>query len=317
MTLGLNTLLSPRLRPFGLSSDTLLERDAPSGLDVPGVVSANGHCRLLPCRDAWIALNLARPGDVDLVPALTGRQGAPWQAVLAAAAASDAAAFRDLAVELQLPVAVLGEAAPIRQAEVRERSLAGLRVVDMSALWAGPLCAGLLARCGASVLRIESVGRPDPTPALSPVLSARINGGKRGLSLDLRKPEHVAQLHAEVRCADVFVTSARRAALARLGFEPEGLLRERPDLTWVAITAHGFTGAGADRVGFGDDCAVAGGLVDRRADGNPLFLGDALADPLTGLEGALTVLEGSHRGLVDLAMAGVAAAYSRAMRAWP
>lgn len=315
MARDLNALLRPRLGPFALSCEELLERDAPNGLAVPGTVSANGHCRLLPCRDTWVALNLARPDDMDLVPALTGQQGAPWQAVVATASASDADEFRDLAVELQLPVAVLGEAVPVRFAEIRKRSLAGLRVVDMSALWAGPLCAGLLARCGAAVLRIESMGRPDSTPNFSPVLSARINGGKRGLSLDLRKPDDVARLHAEVRCADVFVTSARPAALARLGFEPEGLLRERPGLTWVAITAHGFTGRGANRVGFGDDCAVAGGLVKRCADGRPLFLGDALADPLTGLEGALAVLEGSRRGLLDLAMARVAATYARAMRA--
>ena len=76
----------------------------------------------------------------------------------------------------------------------------------------------------------------------------------------------------------------------------------------MAITAHGFAGPGATRVGFGDDCAAAGGLV-RWEDGAPRFLGDALADPLTGLEAALAVLAG-QRGLVDMAMARVAAHYA-------
>ena len=81
-----------------------------------------------------------------------------------------------------------------------------------------------------------------------------------------------------------------------------------PHLAWVTITAHGFTGEGAGRVGFGDDCAVAGGLVRWEA-GKPRFLGDALADPLTGLDAATRVLAG-ERGLIDMAMARVAAAWA-------
>ena len=76
----------------------------------------------------------------------------------------------------------------------------------------------------------------------------------------------------------------------------------------MAITAHGFTGPGALRVGFGDDCAAAGGLVDWQGD-EPRFRGDALADPLTGLEAALAVLAG-RTGLIDMAMARIAAAYA-------
>ncbi len=103
---------------------------------------------------------------------------------------------------------------------------------------------------------------------------------------------------------DVLVTSARTPALARLGLEPSRFA----GLTWVAVTAHGFTGPGAARVGFGDDCAAAGGLLDRVGD-EPRFAGDALADPLTGLEAALAVLAG-QRGLIDMAMARVAASYA-------
>jgi crotonobetainyl-CoA:carnitine CoA-transferase CaiB-like acyl-CoA transferase len=262
---------------------------------------------LLRARAGWIALNLAREDDRELVPALTGRVGEPWAALEELVASLAAEEFRDRAAELQLPVAVLGESAPQILAQIGPIKVPG-KVIDLSALWAGPLCAGLLARAGAQVMRIESLGRPDPTAHSSPQLDARINVGKTRLALDLRTEGGKDALHALVADADVLVTSARPAALARLGLAPELF----PNLTWVAITAHGFAGPGANRVGFGDDCAVAGGLVDR-AEGEPRFLGDALADPLTGLEAARAVLAGQG-GLIDMAMARVAASYAEALR---
>lgn len=278
-------------------------RDAPGGLGEPGRISANGSCRLLAARDGWVALNLARPDDLDLIPALTRHRGEPWQAATAAAREASASEFRDRAAELQLPVAVVGESSPQPLAALGGGNVPR-KVVDISALWAGPLCAGLLARAGAEVLRIESVGRPDPTATGSPLLDARINAGKTRLALDLRSAAGRAVLMAELECADAVVTSARPAALARLGLDPARF----PGLVWVAITAHGFIGTGAARVGFGDDCAAAGGLV-RWTGNEPNFLGDALADPLTGLEAALAVLAGG-RGLIDVAMSRVAASYA-------
>lgn len=303
MIAQLHAILEPRLAGLGISPDDLLSRDAPGGLDMPGIRSANRHCRLFPAQDGWAAFNLARTEDRELVPALCGSAVEPWAALEAWAAALSAETVRARAVELHLPVALLGESAPQDLAPLAMGRIPR-KVVDLSALWAGPLCAGLLARAGAEVVRIESLGRPDPTPEASPLLDARINAGKTQLVLDLRTAEGRDALHREIEGADVLVTSARPAALARLGLEPARL----PDLTWVAITAHGFHGAGAMRVGFGDDCALAGGLVCWEG-GEPRFLGDALADPLTGLEGARAVLAG-QRGLIDMAMARVAAAYS-------
>lgn len=319
----LERLLAARLDGFGLSARELLSRDAPGGLAEPGLISANRHCRLLPCRDGWVALNLARPDDIDLVPALTGFAEAPWISVARYAAGVDALEFRDRAIMLQLPVAIPGEAMPLDLAPIESK--VPRRVLDLSALWAGPLCAGLLGRMGAHVLRIDSIGRPDPTPQGSPRLDALINQGKQRLALDLRTGDGRKRLLDEVAQCDVLVTSARPAALARLGLEPDSLTH----LTWVAITAHGFAGPGALRVGFGDDCAVAGGLIDgvprfvgalsaervprfigaSLAERVPRFIGDALADPLTGLEAARAVLAG-RSGLIDMAMARLAASYA-------
>ena len=300
MIAALDAVLEPRLAGLGLTPAELLARDAPGGLAEPGRTSANRHCHLLRCADGWLALNLARQDDRDLIPALC-EGGAD---LADHAAAQPAALLLAKAIELQLPAALPGECLPQPLVEPAIARVPGL-VVDLSALWAGPLCAGLLARAGARVVRIESLGRPDPTAQGSPRLDALLNVGKERLPLDLRTGEGRAALHDLLARAEVLVTSARPAALARLGLEPERF----PHLTWVAITAHGWTGPGAQRVGFGDDCAVAGGLL-RRENGEPRFLGDALADPLTGLEAARAVLAG-QRGLIDLAMARVAASYAQ------
>lgn len=299
--------LSAVSEAFGVPE--LLARDAPGGLAAPDWRSANRHCRLLKASDGWLALNIARDEDREMLPALIGGDGNPsWEQVAEVVAHESASRFRDRAIELQLPVAVLGEtcAAPLRP--VAYGAVPG-QVIDLSALWAGPLCAGLLGRIGADVLRIESLGRPDPTSWASPKLDRRINGGKRRLALDLSRPSDRACLMEKLATADVLVTSARPAALARLGLTEQALRKACPGLCWVAITAHGFFGAGAARVGFGDDCAVSGGLV-RWEQGRPRFFGDALADPLTGIEAALAVLGRDGPGMIDMAMARVAASYS-------
>lgn len=297
--------LAARLVLLGMTPDGVLVRDAPGGLGQPGLASANRHCRLLEAADGWVALNLAREDDRDLVPALAGENDEDiWASVARAARVMPAAAFRDRAIEMQLPVAMVGECPPVPLPPVGgSMDHVPRRVLDLSALWAGPLCAGLLARAGAEVVRIENLGRPDPTPIGSPALDARINGNKYRLPLDLRTPVGRSGLAAELDRCDVVVTSARPAALARLGIDRDTLRHA----TWVAITAHGMEGAGGLRVGFGDDCAVAGGLVEWR-DGTPHFLGDALADPLTGVEAALAVLSG-QRGVIDMGMARIASGY--------
>ena len=301
---ALHALLESRLARFALGAAELLARDAPQGLGSPGSASANGQCRLLACKDGWGALNLAREDDRAAMPALTGQEGDAWDSAARFAAHIDAAEFRARAVELHLPVALPGEAKALPLAGLHGPHVPRL-VMDLSALWAGPLCAALLARAGAQVVRIDSAGRPDPTAQGSPRLHALLDADKRAVRLDLRGAEGRAALHALLDGADALVTSARPAALARLGLTPARF----PHLRWAAITAHGFTGAAAQRVGFGDDCAVAGGLL-RWQGGLPRFLGDALADPLTGLEAALAVLECAGPGLIDLPMARIAAAYA-------
>jgi crotonobetainyl-CoA:carnitine CoA-transferase CaiB-like acyl-CoA transferase len=145
----------------------------------------------------------------------------------------------------------------------------------------------------------------------TPELDHRLNGCKQKTTLALTDP---AILHLIDR-ASVLITSGRPHALARAGLEPEQLFARNPGLLWVAITAHGAIGDQAMRVGFGDDCAAAGGLLEWE-DGKPSFMGDALADPCCGLIAAIAALESvaeGQAGMLDVSLAGCAAWVADAM----
>ena len=135
------------------------------------------------------------------------------------------------------------------------------------------------------------------------------------MALRFADPEGRRRLGDLVRAADVVIEASRPRALAQLGLAPGDLGPDGPTV-WVSITGHGRSGAVADRVGFGDDAAAAGGLVAWTADG-PVFGGDAVADPLTGLAAAAAVrraltdaaraADAPRRCLLDVSLAEVAA----------
>lgn len=298
-----------RVPGLALDQSLLTERASALGLAPAGRRSANGSCRLLRARDGWVALNLARDDDVALVAALIERPvaGDPFAAVEAAEV--PAATLVERGALLGLPLARLGEArrpaAPVTPGGPRPG--AGLRVLDLSALWAGPLCAALLLGAGARVERIENRHRPDRSRDGNPAFYARLNSGKAIVMLDL--PADSERLRDAIMAADVVIESSRPRALAGYGIDAAAMVAARPGLIWVSITAHGRAGD-ATRVGFGDDAAVAGGLVDRDADGAPVFVGDAIADPLGGIAAARAVfdlVEQGRGGLIDVALAAAAA----------
>ena len=296
-------------KAFGVDPAALLKRDLE--LEPPTNWSPNRHCQLVEAADGWIAVNLAREDDRDAVPAwLECELGSdPWDAVEKQARGRTTADLLERAVLLGLPVVAVGEAAPPIPSPLRLDHSTSKTVVDLSALWAGPLCGGLLAEAAMAVTKIEDPVRPDPTGGTTPEHDRRLNGRKRRLSMTLGDP----QLLEIIASARILITSARPFALARLGLTEEALFDLNPALIWVAITAHGFYGEGAMRVGFGDDCAAAGSLV-RWENGVPHFLGDALADPLTGLRAArlaLSAVTEGRAGLIDVALAPTAAEFAQ------
>jgi len=287
-----------------------LDRGKQLDLAPPGLMSPNGHCRLIQTRDSWIAVSLARRDDIELLPAWLGTplDAEPWESLISAAGQRTASDLLATAVELHLPVARVGEAVPLDRPQLINGGTRNAEILDLSALWAGPYCGGLLAEAGYRVIKIESPDRSDPTAHHTPGLDARLNGRKERLSLALDGPELLSMIDN----ARVMITSARPHALARRGLDEERVFARNPELLWIAITAHGWRGVAAMRVGFGDDCAAAGGLLHWEDD-RPHFIGDALADPLTGIMAAtlaLEALEGQKAGLIDIALARTAATFA-------
>ncbi|WP_197375738.1 CoA transferase [Mycolicibacterium baixiangningiae] len=304
--------------PVGVDIHELLTgRAALLGLPPPGQVSAGGASRLLRARDEWCAFTLSRPDDIAAVPALLECDDVdsdPWPAIaqwLATRSADTAVARARL---LGMPAAVLAETSPALPVVsgvgplAPPRTWADLLVVEMASMWAGPLCGRMLARAGATVVKVETPARPDGTRAGSPEFFDWVNSGKLCIAADF--DDHEA-LRALLAAADVVIEGSRPAALARRNLGPD-IVPARDGRVWVRITGHGTAGECADRVAFGDDAAVSGGLVARAQDG-PLFVGDAIADPLTGLAAAHAVFDALRRGggeLLEVSMAAVAAGYA-------
>ncbi|GAA4821146.1 CoA transferase [Nocardioides caeni] len=293
-------------------------------------VSHGGRARFVPAYDGWWVLHLARESDVELVPALVeaelpGHAGTEdaetveeaWAAVEQWSAGRPVAEVVERAVLLGLPAAAPGEtpagtvpwSADSRSALGRPtRPGAPARVVALGALWAGPLAAQLLGEAGFEVVHVESVGRPDASRWGDPGLHELLHRGSEQVRVDFGTSAGRAELHALVSSADVVVEASRPRALEGLGVAPRHVLGDGRARTWLQLTGHGPDQA--LRVGFGDDAAVAGGLVAEHPDGTPAFCGDALADPLGGLAGALAVAA-LHRPdrttRVAVSLAGVAA----------
>jgi len=313
--------------PIGVDPLPLLaERAAAGGLTRAGDTTCGGAGRLVRAADGWVAVNLARDDDLAAVPAwLEVDAGAdPWATVLAAVPACPVGHLVERAALLGLPVAAVGEVRPPADPIGRTR-VAGAaplasppRVVDLSSLWAGPLCARLLADRGAQVVKVESVARPDGARRGPAAFYDRLHAGTASVALDLATATGRAALADLVAGADVVIEASRPRALAQLGVDALAALRAGPRV-WVSITGHG---RGVDRVAFGDDAAAAGGLVADDGRG-PCFVADAVADPLTGVAAAAAVvaaLAAGGRWLLDVPMAAVAAAVAgpdRGARWWP
>jgi CoA-transferase family III len=352
-------------------AELLTGRAGLAGFHRGGRVSAGGGTRLLRSAAGWCAVTLSRPEDAASVPAILGVLGldgpAPsaataqaWLALETAAARRPAGELADAAQLLGVPAAALPDhPAPVRSipgssaSPVTEESspwspaaapwwmtriagaspaarLAGAVVADLSSMWAGPLCARLLGLAGADVIKVESASRPDGARSGDQRFFDWLHAGHRSLVLDLHAESGRAELAALLGVADIVIESSRPRALANLGLAPEAI--HHPDgQVWLSITGYGRGQPG--RVAFGDDAAVAGGLVgwDDRGlpagggpprnggqswgTGEPVFCADAVADPLTGVCGALAVADSVAAGgghLIDLSMRATAAAFAAA-----
>jgi len=296
------------------------ERAALLELTRRGATSPGGSCRLLRAADRWIAVNLARPDDLALLPAWIGCDATsdPWARVRSRVRELAAEDVVERARLLGLAASVAIEAPrqppPWHRVTVRGRPAPPSRaplVLDLSSLWAGPLCTHLLLLAGARVVKLESTRRPDAARYGSASFFDLMNAGKESVAVDLTRPEGVQALQGLIAHADIVVEGSRPRALAQLGIDPENLVRTRPGLTWINLTGYGRASPGGDWVGFGDDAAVAAGIATATgSEETPIFCGDAIADPLAGLHAAVAALRSWREGggqLLDLSLRDVVA----------
>jgi crotonobetainyl-CoA:carnitine CoA-transferase CaiB-like acyl-CoA transferase len=274
-------------------------------------------------------VSLPRREDVELIPAWLGLPTVPddpWAVVAEHVKSRPAGSLVDQGRLLGLPLAALPTEpcgvprppkplAPLPYRATRlgdhppTSALAGLVVADLSSLWAGPLCGSLLADAGATVIKVESTARPDGARRGPPAFFDLLNAGKRSVALDLADPVGRQALQHLIGGVDVVIEASRPRALEQLGIHAHELVRAARPRVWLSITAHGRDADHRGLVGFGDDGAVAGGLVTW-AEQNPYFCADAVADPTTGLAAAGAVLDALATGgrwLLDLALSRTAA----------
>ncbi len=332
------------LAPQTLSSDIdgarlLSERAAMLGLRARGPMSPNQSCRVLPSLDGWLALNLARRADWLSMAAWlqADRPIADWDSVHRAVAQrhSDELVERGRLLGLPLAAASLTAKSTKPWFRLQQRGLqrplsaatTAPLVVDLSSLWAGPLCSHLLQQAGARVIKVESLQRPDGArPGGVPPDEARpsdskaelagysdfyhlLNAGKSSVALDFSRPTGMHQLQALLRHADIVIEGSRPRALQQLGIDAEAIVQSNPGLVWLGISGYGRSQPEANWVAFGDDAAMAAGIADIGAS-SPLFVGDALADPLCGAHAALLTLAFWRAGegaLLDISLHDVAA----------
>lgn len=317
---------------LGLDALGLLgERAAIAGLSRGGTASCGRGARLLPAADGWLALSLVREDDLDLLPAWIGSEARPpdaWSAVADRARTATVAQLVTGGRALGLAVARVGEVAAAGDSGVAARRVGSVDalarpplVVDLSSLWAGPLAAHVLGAHGSSIVKVESRARPDGARRGPAEFFDLLHAGHRSVALDFREDDDRDRLRQLITAADVVIEASRPRALRQLGIEAEEVVATGPRV-WVSITGYGRYEADGMACAFGDDAAAGGGLVAWGTDGVPRFAVDAIADPLTGLTVAASVLDAlaaGDRWLLDVALARVAAdvAGPDAREPWP
>ncbi len=180
--------------------------------------------------------------------------------------------------------------------------LAGLRVIDLTRVLAGPLATQFLGDLGAEILKVEAPGKGDETRGFAPFIGGEshyflgLNRGKRSLVLDLRKPEGAEILRNLVATADVLIENFRPGVMDRLGLGAEALMAANPRLIYCAISGFGLTGPLRDKPSFDIVTQALTGVlsVNGPADGPPVKLGLPIGDMSGGIFGAIAILSALH-----------------------
>ncbi|QJR05544.1 CoA transferase [Sphingobium yanoikuyae] len=171
--------------------------------------------------------------------------------------------------------------------------LAGIRVVDLTAMVFGPYATQIMADMGADVIKIEPPAgdatryiNAGPTPELGGVFT-NVNRGKRSLVLDLRQEADKATLRALIATADVFIHSMRGKAIAKLGFDYQAVKAIRPDIVYTNCYGYSRRGPDGDKPAYDDTIQAECGIphLQQLMTGKPDFMATIIADKVAGLTG--------------------------------
>ena len=169
--------------------------------------------------------------------------------------------------------------------------LAGVRVVDLTAMVMGPYCTQILADMGADVIKVEPPRGDDtryvsvgPAPGMSGVF-VNVNRGKRSVVLDLRTEHGKTVLRALIAEADVFIHSMRAKAITKLGFGYAEVAAVNPAIVYTNCYGYGHRGPERDRPAYDDTIQAECGLpaVQKELTGEANYVASIVADKVAGL----------------------------------
>ena len=179
---------------------------------------------------------------------------------------------------------------------INQGPLAGVRVVEMGQLIAGPFCGQLLGDFGADVVKIEAPGQGDPMRQWGqpgyPLFWEILARNKRAVSIDLREPAGQDLARRLITEADILVENFRPGTLERWNLAPERLQADKPGLIVVRVSGYGQTGPYAGRAGFGGIGEAMGGWrhIVGEPDRPPSRMGVSIGDSLAATFGCLGAL---------------------------
>jgi crotonobetainyl-CoA:carnitine CoA-transferase CaiB-like acyl-CoA transferase len=182
--------------------------------------------------------------------------------------------------------------------------LAGVRVIDMSHVIAGPLSSFYLAQLGAEVIKVEPPGNGDVMRAGrnaaegdTPDGFVALNAGKRSLAADIRTDAGADTIRALARTADVFIENFRPGVVARYGLDYESIKEQRPDIIYCSISGYGQEGEWAQRGAYDHVVQALTGMMMMSGAGEdvePIKVGFPVVDVAIGVLASLAITAALH-----------------------
>ena len=210
--------------------------------------------------------------------------------------------------------------------------LAGLRVLDLSRILAGPTCTQLLGDMGADVIKVERPGAGDDTRAWGPPFVTDLKGqqsaesayylcanrNKRSIAIDIADPQGASKIRELLATCDVLIENFKVGGLKKYGLAYSDLCEDFPELIYCSITGFGQTGPNAHRAGYDLLAQGFGGIMSLTgdADGEPMKVGVGICDVMTGMYASSAILaalfhqkSGGGGQQIDIALVDVQTAW--------